>query len=145
MDRSERLALIFTGILLVVFFSAILFAAKAFEAQVPECVPYGETFTKGELVQLDDNLYQLKYVAKMWVFDPPSVEIPVGSEVDIYLASNDVVHGLNIHEKNVNMMAVPGAMNLTRVKFDKKGTYHVICHEYCGVGHQNMQGEIIVK
>ncbi|NNC94040.1 MAG: cytochrome C oxidase subunit II [Chitinophagales bacterium] len=145
MDRSERLALLFTGIILMVFISAILFAVKAFDANVPECVPYGETFTKGELIALDDKTYQLKYVAKMWVFDPPIVEVPVGSEVDIYLASQDVVHGFQIKGKNVNLMAVPGAINLTSVKFDRKGTYYVICHEYCGVGHQNMQGEIIVK
>ena len=42
-------------------------------------------------------------------------------------------------------MAVPGAINLQRVKFDKPGKYNIVCHEYCGVGHQNMQAEIIVK
>ena len=107
-------------------------------------MPYGNTYSQGELVTLDEHTYQIKYVARMWVFDPPSVEIPVGSEVDIYLTSNDVVHGFHIYEKNVNMMAVPGAVNLTSVKFDKPGRYNILCHEYCGVGHQNMMGEIIV-
>jgi cytochrome c oxidase subunit II len=23
--------------------------------------------------------------------------------------------------------------------------YKIICHEYCGVGHQNMQAEVIVN
>ena len=71
--------------------------------------------------------------------------IPVGSEVDFYLTSRDVVHGFNIAPKNVNMMAVYGAINKTTVKFDKPGVYDIVCHEYCGIGHQTMRAQVIVN
>ena len=84
-------------------------------------------------------------VAQMWQFLPAEIYIPVGSEVDFYLTSKDVVHGFNIAEKNVNMMAIYGNLNKTTVRFDKPGVYNIVCHEYCGVGHQNMRAQVIVN
>ena len=73
------------------------------------------------------------------------IYIPVGSEVDFYLSSKDVVHGFNIAEKNINMMAIYGNINKTTVTFDEPGVYEIVCHEYCGVGHQNMKAQVIVN
>jgi cytochrome c oxidase subunit 2 len=42
-------------------------------------------------------------------------------------------------------MAVYGNINKTTVCFKKPGVYKITCHEYCGVGHQLMQAEVIVN
>ena len=42
-------------------------------------------------------------------------------------------------------MAIYGNINKTTVKFEKAGIYKIICHEYCGIGHQSMQAEVIVN
>jgi len=55
-----------------------------------------------------------------------------------------VVHGFHIERKAVNLMAVPGAVNKVTVKFTDAGVYRIVCHEYCGVGHQNMMGLVNV-
>ncbi|NNF01830.1 MAG: cytochrome C oxidase subunit II, partial [Bacteroidia bacterium] len=60
-------------------------------------------------------------------------------------SSNDVVHGFNIRKTNINLMAIPGSVNRFSHTFADQGLYEVICHEYCGVGHQNMLGQIIVE
>ncbi|MFN3655184.1 MAG: alpha/beta hydrolase, partial [Candidatus Nitrosotenuis sp.] len=75
----------------------------------------------------------LHYLAKMWYFEPAEVEIPAGSVVDIYLTSGDVIHGFQIDNTNVNLMAIPGTVAYARYKFDKPGVYHIVCHEYCGI------------
>jgi cytochrome c oxidase subunit 2 len=95
--------------------------------------------------KLDDKTYQVFAVAGMWQFEPSEVYIPVGTEVDFYLTSKDVVHGFNIAKKNINMTAVFGTINKTTVKFDKPGVYDIVCHEYCGIGHQNMHAQVIVN
>ena len=97
------------------------------------------------LHRLMKKTYQVYAIAQMWQFQPAQIYISVGSEVDFFLTSKDVVHGFNIAEKNVNLMAVAGNINKTTVKFDKPGVYKITCHEYCGVGHQNMQSEVIVN
>lgn len=145
MDRAEKLILgISLGTLLIFIFS-IMYLSKGKGVEVPECIPAQQPFDQGELVELDEDTYQLKCVAKMWSFDPGTVRVPAGSEVDIYLSAADVVHGFWITHKNVNLMAVPGAVNNTTVEFDEPGTYDIICHEYCGSGHQQMRGKIIVE
>jgi len=42
-------------------------------------------------------------------------------------------------------MAVPGAVNGMRVRFDREGEYPVLCHEYCGIGHQGMAAKFVIS
>src|SRR5215216_2489660 len=144
MNNSEKKVIVITGIVLSLFIFSILYA-RGKNNDLPECVPFDKTYTEAKVTKLDDKTYQVFAVAKMWQFEPAQIYIPVGSEVDFFLTSKDVVHGFNIAEKNVNMMAVYGNINKTTVKFDKAGVYKIVCHEYCGVGHQNMQAEVIVN
>ena len=144
MDPSEKKVIVITGAVLSLFIFSILYA-RGKTNDLPECVPFDKTYTIPKVVKLDDKTYQVFAVAKMWQFEPAQIYIPVGAEVDIFLTSADVVHGFNISQKNVNLTAVYGNINKTTVKFDKPGVYKITCHEYCGVGHQAMQGEIIVN
>ena len=41
-------------------------------------------------------------------------------------------------------MAVPGVVNYARVKFDKPRVYQLLCHEFCGTGHDRMAAEFRV-
>ena len=144
-DKSEKKVIGITLALNGLFVFSLLYARGKYKSDVPECLPYDKAYTQPKVVQLDDHTYQVYAVASMWRFEPAEIYIPVGSEVDFYLTSNDVVHGFNIADKNVNMMAVQGAINKTTVKFDKPGVFDIVCHEYCGVGHQNMRAQVIVN
>jgi len=145
MDRYELRAILLTGILLCVFLSAVLIASTFQSNDLPDCIPYGQAYDEGRIVQLDDSLYQVYMVAQMWSFEPSEIRVPVGAEVDFFLTSKDVVHGFQIADKNANMMAVYGGFNKTTVTFDKPGVFPIVCHEYCGTGHQHMMAEVIVN
>ena len=144
-DKSEKKVLVATGSILALFIFSILYARGKFKSDLPECIPYDKAYEVPVINKIDDKTYQVFAVARMWVFEPSQIYIPVGREVDFYLTSKDVVHGFNIAEKNINMMAIYGNINKTTVKFDKPGVYKITCHEYCGTGHQNMQAEVIVN
>ncbi len=144
-EKTEKWVIITTMLLMGLFVFSLLYAKGKYDSDVPECLPYDKAYEEPKVNKLDSLTYEVFFVASMWNFQPSEVFIPVGSEVDMYLTSKDVVHGFNIAEKNVNMMAVYGALNKVRVKFDKPGIYNIVCHEYCGVGHQNMRGQIIVN
>ena len=145
MDKVERGVIITSLLLMGLFVFSILYAQGKYKSDVPECLPYDKAYTEPKVVKLADSTYQVFAVASMWQFQPSEIYIPIGSEVDFFLTSKDVVHGFNIAPKNVNMMAVYGAINKTTVKFDKPGVYDIVCHEYCGVGHQNMRAQVIVN
>lgn len=144
-DKAEKTVLVITGVLLSLFIFSILYAKGKYKSDVPECLPYNKAYTQPKVNKIDDKTYQVFVVAQMWSFQPSEIYIPVGSEVDFFLTSNDVVHGFNIAEKNVNMMAIYGNINKTTVKFDKPGVYEIVCHEYCGIGHQNMRAQVFVN
>ncbi len=145
MDKYEIRIFMSVGVLIAFFIFFILWSNHKYDTELPACVPYGEAYSKPRVVKLDDNTYQVYMVAQMWNFEPQEIFLPVGAEVDFYLTSKDVVHGFHISDKNVNMMAIYGSINKTTVQFDEPGIFDLVCHEYCGSGHQHMRSEIIVN
>ena len=144
MDSSEKKIIGITGAVLALFIFSILYAMGR-NNDLPECLPFNKAYLEPKITQLDEKTFQVYAVAQMWQFQPNQINIPAGSEVDFYVSSKDVVHGFNISEKNVNLMAIYGNINKTTVKFEKPGIYKITCHEYCGIGHQAMQAEVIVN
>lgn len=145
MDKIEQRVIISSLLLMGLFVFSLLYAKNRYKSNVPECLPYDKAYTEPRVNKIDEKTYQVFSVASMWQFQPSEIYIPVGSEVDFYLTSKDVVHGFNIAQKNVNMMAVYGSINKTTVKFTEPGVYDIVCHEYCGSGHQNMRAQVIVN
>ncbi len=143
-DKAERVPLITAAVLMAVFFAVIVYAATRLNISVPTCVTNVAPFKTGSLLDKGNHHYEVHIVAKMWTFDPTEIHLPPGSDVDIYLSALDVTHGMYIEHTNVNLMAVPGAVNAASVRFDKEGQYNVICHEYCGAGHHFMMGKFVI-
>jgi len=130
-------------------FAAVLLALSAlainlFHVGLPTCLTDVKPFQKGELIAHSPTHYEVHYVARMWKFEPEDVTIPAGSTVDIYLSAADVTHGLILLGTNLNLMAVPGVVNYARLKFDKPRVYQLLCHEFCGTGHDQMAAELHV-
>ncbi len=144
MDRAERLALIVASAMLVAFLAAVAFAVVRLDIGLPTCLTSMEPFESGEVIQHTEDRFEIHYLAMMWDFEPDEVEIPSGATVDLYLTSEDVLHGFQILGTNVNLMAVPGTVNYARVRFDEPGEYRIVCHEYCGVDHHAMAAAIHV-
>jgi cytochrome c oxidase subunit 2 len=45
----------------------------------------------------------------------------------------------------VNLTVAPGYVSEATATFREPGEYLVVCNEYCGLGHHNMQGTIVVE
>jgi cytochrome c oxidase subunit 2 len=130
-------------------FAAVLLALSAlainlFHVGLPTCLVDVKPFQKAEVIVHSPTHYEVHYVARMWKFEPEDVTIPAGSTVDIYLSAADVTHGLIMVGTNLNLMAVPGVVNYARVKFEKPRVYQLLCHEFCGTGHDQMAAELHV-
>jgi cytochrome c oxidase subunit II len=87
---------------------------------------------------------QVSLVAQAFSFSPERVQVPVGAEVTFYLTARDVIHGWQVERTNLNVIVIPGEIAVLRYTFTNPGRYRVTCNEYCGIGHQNMLGEIEV-
>ncbi len=145
MDKSEKIALGLSGALLILFFGAIMYAGIAKDIEVPTCITDMEPFATDTLFQTGPDTYELQMVARMWAFQPSTIRLPVGSTVDLYLTSQDITHGFKVDRRNINLMAVPGAINYMQVTFDEPGEYLFACHEFCGAAHHTMAGRFIIE
>lgn len=151
--RYERWWMTFGLAMLFVFLSLIGFAAFAdninppsdMQQVDPTKVAQTPPFDKPGFRKLPDGSYEAYYVAQVFSFTPSSIDVPVGSKVTFYVTSPDVVHGFFIPRTDINMMAVPGWVNMQAHTFTKAGEYLLLCHEYCGIGHQNMFAKIQVR
>lgn len=110
----------------------------------PEKVWETEPFDEPGLKQVGENEYELVIVLQSFGFTPNNIEIPQGATVKIIVTSTDVVHGFQIAGTNVNMMVTPGHVNSMTYTFDKKGSYLILCNEYCGIGHHLMSTKLEV-
>ena len=83
--------------------------------------------------------------AKNWEFVPNTITVDKGDRVVLKVKSIDIDHGLAIPDFNVNLALVPGAEERVEFIADKTGIFTMFCSVYCGTGHSEMQGKIIVN
>ena len=151
-DPYERGWMILSVVLLVVFATTITisgffmgFQVNGADAEVdPRTVLDEEPWASPGLRKISEGKYEAWVIAQTWAFVPRELEVPVGSEVDIYVTSPDLQHGFKITDTNVNMMVVPGQVSKITFTFDEVGEFPYICHEYCGKGHVAMWGQVNV-
>ena len=142
--RLERRIIIVSVAFALTLFGLAALAINLYHVGLPTCLTDIKPFQKGELIAHSPTHYELHYVARMWEFEPEDVIVPVGATVDVYVSTRDVTHGMILLGTNLNLMAVPGVVNYARVRFDQLGTHQLLCHEYCGTGHEQMAGKIRV-
>lgn len=138
---EKRVAIVSTVFVLALFGLAAL-AVDLFQIGLPTCLTDIKPFQKGEVIAHSPTHYEVHYVAKMWEFEPADVTIPAGATVDVYISTKDVTHGVVMLGTNLNLMVVPGVVNYARLKVDRPRDYELICHEYCGTGHDRMAGHL---
>lgn len=143
-DKTEKKVLLIASLVSAGHLVLVAYAAVALGITVPTCQPNEKLYNQGSVRDVGNNRFEIKYLSKMWAFEPRKISIPLGSTVDFFLASKDVTHGFHIKDTNINLMAVPGVINRAVHKFNIPGIYRIVCHEYCGFGHENMTAEIEV-
>ncbi|ELZ10773.1 cytochrome c oxidase subunit II [Halovivax asiaticus JCM 14624] len=110
-----------------------------------------ERFGDPGVEQVGENEYEVNVIASAFFFRPGSdqrgfdpIRVPANSTVTFYVTSSDVIHGFSIPGTNVNTMVIPGEVAELTVEFDEPETYGLLCNEYCGFDHHNMEGTVEV-
>lgn len=140
----ERKIIASAAVFVLALAGVIALSVRLFGVDLPGCLTDVRPFKEARVLVHAPKRLEIHYLARMWKFEPAEVSILPGTTVDIYLATADVTHGMQIAGTNVNLMAVPGAVNYARVTFDRAGDYLVVCNEYCGISHHNMAAKIHV-
>lgn len=87
----------------------------------------------------------IEVTARRFEFVPSRIEVAVGQPVRLMVHSEDGVHGLEIKRFKVNKDIPRGdrpvAINFTPTA---EGEFPIMCSEYCGDHHEDMQGTLVV-
>jgi cytochrome c oxidase subunit 2 len=61
--------------------------------------------------------------------------VPQGAVIKFLITASDVLHSFAVPALGIKMDAIPGRINETWTRIDKKGVYYGQCSELCGVNH----------
>lgn len=154
LPRYEKIWLWFGGGSLVIFLVIMGFMAVAMglnpadsmrSTVAPEEITSVPPFDQPGLYEIGPGEYRATIVSFAFGYEPNVITIPKGSTVHFEIASQDVIHSYTIVDTVANLMVVPGHVTEYSYTFNQPGEYLVLCNEYCGIGHQLMQGRIIVE
>lgn len=82
-------------------------------------------------------------IARLWEWWP-IVELKKGQSYRLHLSSLDWQHGFSLQPENINIQVHPNYDHVLTVTPDEAGEYGIVCNEFCGIGHHQMLGKIIV-
>lgn len=116
-----------------------------------EYVKLTEEFTKKHMIGIDKGIPVVMpepnkdafMLGEQWRWSPVLV-LKKGEWYNIHLSSKDVLHGWSLQPPNMNFMVFPGYDYVLRFRPTEKGDFRVLCNEFCGIGHHQMIGRIIV-
>lgn len=88
----------------------------------------------------------VEIVAKRFAFEPTVVEVTEGETIRLMVRSADGVHGIGIKKFKV-AEEVPRGGQPVMVEFTATavGEFEILCSEYCGKGHEQMKGKLVVR
>ena len=118
--------------------------AEAFRQRVDEFIADYQVGTDGNMPVVEPPPGSDIYLeAGMWYWRPV-LRLQRGAEYILHLSSVDLNHGFSLYPLNINFQVVPGFDYGLRVTPDEAGEFHIVCNEFCGVGHHIMVGKVIV-
>jgi cytochrome c oxidase subunit 2 len=87
----------------------------------------------------------IQVTAEKFKFTPAVIELKLGQPVVLELTTLDRKHGFQVPDLKVDESIEPGKVTRVRIVPDKAGTFPFHCDVFCGSGHEEMAGEIVVK
>jgi cytochrome c oxidase subunit 2 len=96
---------------------------------------------------------ELYVVGKQWMWqvehpggqrEIDALHVPVGKNVRLVLASQDVIHSFFIPAFRLKHDVVPGTLETMWFRPTHTGNFALLCAEFCGTQHAHMEGQVVV-
>jgi cytochrome c oxidase subunit II len=87
----------------------------------------------------------VRLTARRFNYSPDTIEVEQGVPVILELTSLDRDHGFTIPDLGLRIDVEPGKTARVRFVPEKAGTFLFHCDIFCGSGHEEMAGTMVVK
>jgi cytochrome c oxidase subunit 2 len=87
----------------------------------------------------------VKIVAQRFSYTPNEIVLHRGQPAILEFRALDFTHGFTIPDLGIRADLPPGQVIQVRLTPEKTGVYDFLCDNFCGAGHEQMSGKIIVQ
>ncbi|HZP98825.1 MAG TPA: cupredoxin domain-containing protein [Reyranella sp.] len=88
---------------------------------------------------------EVSIAASKFEFQPDTVKAKVGQPLTFVLTSLDRIHGFKMPEFGIRTDIIPDQETRVTITPQKPGQYAFFCDVFCGDGHEEMGGTLIVE
>ena len=87
---------------------------------------------------------EIRITAKKFEFTRDTITLKKGEPVVLVLSSQDRKHGFNLRAFGIRANVDPGTTARIQFTPDKTGKFTFSCDVFCGDGHEDMTGTVVV-
>ncbi|MEL7832406.1 cytochrome c oxidase subunit II [Fodinibius sp. Rm-B-1B1-1] len=100
-----------------------------------------------------DDAYEVNVTAQKWIWQfqyengarsTGELHVPADRPIKLIMQSNDVIHSFFVPDYRLKQDVVPGQYTEMWFNAPEPGESIIFCTEYCGDGHSDMLGNVIV-
>jgi len=95
---------------------------------------------KDEISNSEEGIREIKITAKRFEYSPSEITLKKGEKVKLVIDNVDFVHGLHFED----LPGEPGDNYEYIFEATEVGEFEFHCNRFCGAGHEQMEGKIIV-
>jgi len=108
---------------------------------------FGATALMGQGVQAQNSssTREIEMVAQRFKFSPNEIPLKVGERVILAIRSLDFIHGMHIPDLGIRVDLLPGQITRIELQPQRSGVVDFLCDNFCGGGHEDMQGRLLVS
>ena len=107
----------------------------------PATTPQGNTLPPVSTVAVKE----FNMTASRFSFDPDTITVNKGDHVVLHITSTDTTHGFSLATYDIIETLPPGETKTIKFTVDKAGEFNFFCSVFCGSGHADMRGKLIVS
>jgi cytochrome c oxidase subunit II len=132
----KTLTVLFTALILsVALFGCVSEQKQVTKADTNTLVPSGK---------LVNGVRVIAVQAKRFEFMPNTIVVKAGEKVQLDMTSLDDAHGISLPAFKISQDILPGKTSTVTFTAGAVGSYPFHCSVFCGFGHLDMKGEIVV-
>ena len=87
----------------------------------------------------------IKITARRFNFTPDEIVLQSGQSAVLEITSLDFVHGFKMPDLGIRTDLLPGRVTSIPIKPLPPGRYIFLCDNFCGGGHEDMNGALVVS
>ncbi|MBV8618822.1 MAG: cupredoxin domain-containing protein [Curvibacter sp.] len=87
----------------------------------------------------------IRVVARKFEFVPREIRVRRGETVELQLSAPEVPMGIHVIGLELRADIVPGQVTRLRLTPEQEGRFDFLCDVFCGSGHEDMSGVLVVE